>query len=51
MLGSDEMPMKDITGTIFRYVKYSVGLRPQVMTDDSTPRSARRLISCSTARC
>ena len=50
-LGSDEMPTNDITGAILRYVKYSVGLRPQVITEDSMPRALRRRISVSTARC
>ena len=50
MFGSEEMPTNDITGAVLRYVKYSVGLRPQVMTDEETPRAASSAISCSTAR-
>ena len=50
-LGSEEMPTNDMTGAILRYVKYSVGLRPQVISDDSTPRALSRRISASTARC
>ena len=48
MLGSEEMPTKDMAGFTLRNVKYSVGLRPHVMTELLMPRSARRSISCST---
>ena len=48
MLGSEEMPTKDMAGFTLRNVKYSVGLRPHVMTELLMPCSARRSISCST---
>ena len=50
MFGSEEMPTKDMTGAESRYVKYSVGLRPHVMTEDLTPLAASLVISCSTSR-
>ena len=51
MFGSEEMPTKERTGLTLRYVKYSVGFLPQVMTEDLMPCSESFSISRSTVRC
>ena len=50
MVGSDELPSKDRTGSMPRYLKYSVGFLPQVISWVPMPCLARRSISCWTRR-